>query len=62
MDVIHTNRMNSLALMLENESWSQADVATEFQQIADLGFISSHPKIGVYRKKTFNFIDLTLLN
>ena len=28
--------MNSLALMLENESWSQADVATEFQQIADL--------------------------
>jgi vacuolar protein sorting-associated protein 54 len=36
VDVIHTNRMNSLALMLENESWSQADVATEFQQIVDL--------------------------
>lgn len=35
MDSFHQNRMSSVALLLENESWSQAEVPSEFQMIVD---------------------------
>lgn len=34
LDTFHSNRLSSLALLLENEDWTQAQVVSEFQQIA----------------------------
>jgi hypothetical protein len=35
LDEVHGKRVASLALTLENEHWTQSDVAPEFQQLAD---------------------------
>jgi len=34
LDTFHSNRLSSLALLLENEDWTQAQVVSEFQHIA----------------------------